>query len=67
MTPFHEENVQTIVDAVGAQSVLFGSDYPHGEGLANPVGDYLGDLEVTDPEHVQMIMRDNLKGLLAAV
>jgi predicted TIM-barrel fold metal-dependent hydrolase len=65
VTPFHEENVQGIVDAVGADCVLFGSDFPHAEGLAHPVADYLEDLEVSDPVSVVKIMRDNLKGLLA--
>ena len=64
VTPFHEENIQSIVDVVGPDCVLFGSDYPHGEGLANPVTDYLADLEVTDADSVRKIMRDNLKGLL---
>ena len=64
VTPFHEENVQSIVDVVGADCVLFGSDFPHAEGLADPVPDYLSDLEVTDPVAVQKIMRENLKGLL---
>jgi len=64
VTPFHEENIQTIVDAVGPDVVLFGSDFPHAEGLAHPVNDYLEDLEVTDPVNVNKIMRDNLKALL---
>jgi predicted TIM-barrel fold metal-dependent hydrolase len=64
VTPFHEENVQSIVDVVGPDCVLFGSDFPHAEGLADPVTDYLSDLEVTDPVAIQKIMRDNLKNLL---
>jgi predicted TIM-barrel fold metal-dependent hydrolase len=64
VTPFHEENIQTIVDAVGADCVLFGSDFPHAEGLAHPVNDFLEDLEITDPAVVDKIMRENLRGLL---
>ena len=66
VTPFHEENIQTVVDAVGPDCVLFGSDFPHAEGLADPVDDYLGDLEVTDETAIRKIMRENLKSLLDA-
>ncbi len=67
VTPFHEDDVQELVDVVGAESVTFGSDFPHAEGLASPVSDFLGDLEVEDQAAVEKIMRTNLKGLLDRV
>lgn len=35
--PFHEEDPTTLVDLIGADNVIFGSDYPHVEGLADPI------------------------------
>ena len=67
VTPFHEEDVQQLVDVVGAESVTFGSDFPHAEGLASPVNDFMEDLEVSDPQVIEKIMRTNLKGLLDRV
>ena len=34
--PFVEEDVVDAIEAIGADHVLFGSDYPHPEGLRNP-------------------------------
>jgi predicted TIM-barrel fold metal-dependent hydrolase len=34
--PFPEEDVVELIDVLGAEHVLFGSDYPHPEGLAEP-------------------------------
>ena len=36
VAPFPEENVQRVVDEVGIEPIVFGSDFPHGEGLAYP-------------------------------
>src|SRR3984885_718107 len=36
ISPFHEDNLQLLIDTIGADQVLFGSDYPHPEGLAEP-------------------------------
>jgi predicted TIM-barrel fold metal-dependent hydrolase len=37
---------------------MFGSDYPHPEGVAEPV-DYAKRLEGLSDEQIRMIMRDN--------
>ena len=34
--PFHEDDPMDIIRLIGADRVLFGSDYPHPEGLADP-------------------------------
>ena len=34
VAPFPEENVQRVVSDVGIEPIVFGSDFPHGEGLA---------------------------------
>jgi predicted TIM-barrel fold metal-dependent hydrolase len=61
--PFHEEDVVALVDLVGPERVVFGSDFPHPEGLARPAdfADLLGGL---DERAVRRIMRDNARELL---
>jgi predicted TIM-barrel fold metal-dependent hydrolase len=36
VSPFYEDDIAGLIDAIGADHVLFGSDYPHPEGLADP-------------------------------
>ena len=36
ISPFWEEDLDELADIVGVDRVLFGSDYPHPEGLAEP-------------------------------
>lgn len=63
VSPFYEEDVVGLVRSIGAERVLMGSDYPHPEGVADPI-DWLRKLDgLSDPE-VRMIMRDNAARLL---
>jgi predicted TIM-barrel fold metal-dependent hydrolase len=65
VAPFPEENVQRVVAEVGIEPIVFGSDFPHGEGLAFPnqyVGAQLGSFSEDDRRR---IMRDNLGDFLA--
>jgi predicted TIM-barrel fold metal-dependent hydrolase len=63
VSPYHEEPVGALVDRIGAGQVLFGSDWPHAEGLAEPAdfADSLGHLDAAD---IRRIMRDNARSLL---
>lgn len=61
--PFHEEDIEGLVGLLGADHVLFGSDYPHPEGLADPIT-YVDDLAGLPQEDVVKIMGANLAGLL---
>jgi predicted TIM-barrel fold metal-dependent hydrolase len=61
--PFHEENIAELVGLIGADHVLFGSDFPHPEGLAEPLS-YLDDLAGLPAEDVRKIMGANLAGLI---
>jgi predicted TIM-barrel fold metal-dependent hydrolase len=36
ISPFHEDDLGELIDLIGADHVLFGSDFPHPEGLAEP-------------------------------
>ncbi|MDZ7791677.1 MAG: amidohydrolase family protein [Xanthomonadales bacterium] len=62
--PFHEEDIDPLVELIGADRVLFGSDYPHPEGLADPA-DFLDVVSGLDPGAQTRIMRDNLLDLLS--
>ena len=67
VAPFPEENVRRVVDEVGIEPIVFGSDFPHGEGLARP-HEYVGaQLAHFSPDEQRRIMRDNLAGFLGVV
>jgi predicted TIM-barrel fold metal-dependent hydrolase len=36
ISPFHEDDIGALIDEIGVDHILFGSDYPHPEGLAEP-------------------------------
>jgi predicted TIM-barrel fold metal-dependent hydrolase len=63
ISPFWEEDLKELSEVVGVERVLFGSDYPHPEGLADPVRyvDVLGKL--TQDEQAK-IMGGNLASLV---
>jgi len=58
VSPYHEEDLIALTDAIGASQVLFGSDYPHPEGLAEP-HTFEEGLSGLPPEQVRQIMHDN--------
>ncbi len=62
--PFPEENVRRVVDEVGVEPIVFGSDFPHGEGLAFPAQYAQAQLGDFPPDEVRAIMRDNLARFL---
>lgn len=64
LTPYHEDDCAALVELIGAQSVLLGSDFPHPEGTATPA-EFAHSLEGLAPETIRAIMRDNLRQLLA--
>ena len=58
VSPFFEEDVAGLVHSIGAERVLFGSDYPHPEGVADPI-DWLVKVDGLSEGQVRMIMREN--------
>jgi len=63
VAPFYEEDVLALVERLGPDRVLFGSDYPHPEGLAEPAE--FADLVAPLPaDQVRQILRDNTASLL---
>ena len=65
VSPFPEEDVRGLVEILGAERVLMGSDWPHAEGTEVP-RDYLDCLDGLAPASVRRITRDNALELVAA-
>jgi predicted TIM-barrel fold metal-dependent hydrolase len=61
--PFHEEDPVGLTKLVGVENVLFGSDYPHPEGMSDPIS-YVDELAGLPEDDVAKIMGGNLAGLL---
>jgi predicted TIM-barrel fold metal-dependent hydrolase len=58
INPFWEDDVQEIVELMGDDRVIFGSDWPHVEGLPEPT-DWVTELQKLDADSVTRIMGDN--------
>jgi predicted TIM-barrel fold metal-dependent hydrolase len=63
VSPFPEDDPVPLIESIGVERVVFGSDYPHPEGLAEP-GDYRKRLAALDAASQQRILRDNAWALL---
>ena len=63
VTPYYEDDIRRLADTIGVEHVLFGSDWPHGEGLAEPAS-FVDELTEFSPDEVQKIMRGNCAELL---
>ncbi len=63
VAPFNEDPVDELAAQIGASRVLFGSDWPHPEGLAEPL-DFVKEVAAFSLADQQKIMSSNLKGLL---
>jgi predicted TIM-barrel fold metal-dependent hydrolase len=63
ISPFWEEDLGELAKLVGEDRVLFGSDFPHPEGLADPVS-YVKQLDGVPEPVVRKIMGGNLARLL---
>ncbi len=61
--PFFEEDPVGLIKAIGSDKVVFGSDFPHPEGLANPLS-YVKELESLPEDDVKRIMGGNLAAAL---
>ena len=61
--PFHEENPRGLIDLVGADNIIFGSDFPHPEGLADPIS-FIDEIKDLAEDTVQKIMGGNLHRLM---
>ena len=58
INPFWEDDVNETVALMGADRVVFGSDWPHIEGLPSPL-DYAVELKDLDPNDQRRVLLDN--------
>ena len=63
VTPYYEEDIAHLAEIIGVNRVLFGSDWPHGEGLAEPM-QFTKELTSFGDGDIRAIMRDNAVELL---
>ncbi|MBM7459274.1 amidohydrolase family protein [Rhodococcus coprophilus] len=63
VSPFWEEDFSKLTALIGADHVLFGSDYPHPEGLAEPTS-YIDHIQHLPLEDQKLVMGGNLARLL---
>jgi predicted TIM-barrel fold metal-dependent hydrolase len=64
VNPFWEDSLEHLIEVVGPEHVIFGSDYPHPEGLADPISwsDELSNKHSQD--EVRQMMGGNMYKLL---
>jgi predicted TIM-barrel fold metal-dependent hydrolase len=65
VAPYYEDDLAALAEVIGMDKILFGSDWPHGEGLESPVS-FAEDLVGFSDADVRKIMRDNALDLLGA-
>lgn len=58
VAPYYEDDIRVLADTIGTDHVLFGSDWPHAEGLAEPRS-FVDDLAGFDDDEIRLVMREN--------
>jgi predicted TIM-barrel fold metal-dependent hydrolase len=64
VNPFWEDSIEDLVNFMTPEHILFGSDYPHPEGMADPLSWAKEIGELFPPADVQKIMGGNTYSLL---
>ncbi|TCJ97562.1 amidohydrolase family protein [Nocardia alba] len=68
IAPYYEDDVKLLAATIGVDKVLFGSDWPHGEGLADPTT-FTADIPQFPEfshEDTRKVMRDNALELIGS-
>jgi predicted TIM-barrel fold metal-dependent hydrolase len=63
ISPYYEDDMARLRDAVGIERLMFGSDFPHTEGLPDPCA-YVKDIPEFDEAETRAVMRDNVREFL---
>ena len=63
IAPYYEDDLPELASVIGVDKILFGSDWPHGEGLENPVS-FTEELVGFSDADIRKVMRDNALDLL---
>ena len=58
VSPYYEDDLVDLKDKIGAEHMIFGSDWPHAEGLPEPT-DFIDDLHEFNSDEIEKIMRTN--------
>jgi predicted TIM-barrel fold metal-dependent hydrolase len=64
VTPFWEDDVETIAKTLGVERLLLGSDWPHAEGVVRPMDFVTDALSWADDNTTEQIGRNNAVKLL---
>ncbi|MGE0877453.1 MAG: amidohydrolase family protein [Acidimicrobiia bacterium] len=64
VAPYPEENIERPMEVAGDSCLTFGSDFPHGEGLADPAQYARAMLGKLTDDQRRKVMRDNLANFL---
>jgi predicted TIM-barrel fold metal-dependent hydrolase len=64
INPFWEDDPYEVVELMGDDRVIFGSDWPHIEGMPRPL-DYVTELKELDDEPRRRVLRENALELSA--
>jgi len=63
VAPYYEDDMGRLKEQLGVERLLFGSDFPHTEGLAEPT-QFVKDIPTFDEAETRAVMRDNVLDLL---
>lgn len=63
VAPYYEDDMAMLKDVLGLERLLFGSDFPHAEGLPEPTA-FVKDIPTFRDEEVRTVMRDNVLELM---
>jgi predicted TIM-barrel fold metal-dependent hydrolase len=68
VSPFYEDDLPELASMIGMDRIIFGSDWPHAEGLAEPLS-YLEDLDAAgfSQDDVELVMYANAAALARPV
>jgi predicted TIM-barrel fold metal-dependent hydrolase len=65
VAPYYEDDMGMLKDVIGVDRLLFGSDFPHAEGLPEPT-DFVKDIPGFTDDEIRAVMRDNVLDLITA-
>ena len=63
VAPYYEDDMAMLKDLLGVERLLFGSDFPHTEGLPEPTA-FVKDIPGFTEHETRRVMRDNVFDLL---
>ncbi len=63
ISPYYEDDIERIGECIGVDHLLFGSDWPHAEGLADPTA-FVYDVPFLDHAGRRAVMHDNARALV---